>query len=114
MLRKQVYGAKLNKTLNHVAEKQIVHKEANPYDNIIIAPRKAMPSTVMNSREKLAIMGEHKIPVTAQENRNTVRSEMRKDGKQSAGKSGGFSQMATTAPRNEDDYNSGGRVTAEL
>lgn len=59
-------------------------------------------------------MGDHKVPVTAQENRNTVRSEMRMEGKQSAGKSGGFSQMATTAPRNEDELHSGGRVTAEL
>ena len=72
----------------------------------------------MNSREKLKAVAQPQPPVTAQDIRGSgaelfaehkVRSAQGKSG------GGGMSQMATTAPNNDDyGFNSAGRITAEL
>ena len=73
----------------------------------------------MNSREGLKTVAQPQPPVTAQDVRGSkgelfiehkVKSAQGKSG------GGGMSQMATTAPRNDDDYgfNSAGRITGEL
>lgn len=112
MLKKEI-AARMNNTVN------IVPKQLNPYQNIVVAPpRKVMPNTVMNSREKLKTSPQPHPPVTAQDVRGSGsnRELLVEKQKSAANKSGGMSQMATTAPRNDDDYgyHSGGRITAEL
>ena len=113
MLRKEIGGGRMNNTMN-IIPKQI--KGSGPYENVTA---KMIPHTVMNSREKLKAVAQPQPPVTAQEIRGSnevlfiehkVKSAQGKSG------GGGMSQMATTAPRNDDDYgfNSAGRITAEL
>ena len=82
-------------------------------------PTKVIPNTVMNSREKLRTVAQPEPPVTAQEIRGSKEVLFYEHKVKSAqGKSGGggMSQMATTAPRNDNDYgfNSAGRITADL
>lgn len=60
MLRKEIAG-RMNNTQNIIPK----HKAANPYENMFVAPRKLMPNTVMNSREKLKTVAQPHPPVTA-------------------------------------------------
>ena len=119
MLRKELNNRLLNdkQKVENIPHKPNYTKPLNPYENIVVAPRKVMPSTVMNSREKLkAHVYQPQPPVTAQDVRGSKDTELQVEKQKSVVKSGGMSQMATTAPRNDDDYgyNSGGRITAEL
>ena len=116
---KQDLNKRILATQNIALKQTTGHKGLNPYENIMVGvPRKLMPQTVMNSREKLKTVAQHQPPTTAQDVRNSENRELLIELQKSAAKSGGMSQMATTAPRNEDDYgyaaSNGGRITAEL
>ena len=68
MLRKEINN-RMNVTLNPAKHFNLGKSNMiNPYDNITTGKPKQMPSTVMNSREKLNV-GYQQPPVTAQDTR---------------------------------------------